>query len=89
MVTKAMNRELIKEITIEELKEVVTVLPQGKAPKHNVFPTKFFQKTFEETRGHLVEAFKAMLNLGQLLDFLNRGLIVLILKYGDCSKIGN
>jgi len=89
MVTKAMNRELIKEITIEELKEVVNVLLGGKAPKHNVFPTKFFQNTFEETRGDLVEAFKAMLNLGQLLDFFNRGLIVLILKYGDCSKIGN
>jgi hypothetical protein len=27
MVTKAMNREIIKEITIEELKEVVTALP--------------------------------------------------------------
>jgi hypothetical protein len=84
MVTKAMNREIIKEITIEELKEVVTALPWGKAPKHNVFPTEFFQNTFEETRRDLLEAFKAMLNLGQLLDFLNKGLIVLILKYGDC-----
>jgi len=60
MVTKAMNHELIKEITIEELREVVTTLPQGKAPRHNGFPTKFFQNTVEETKGNLLEAFKAM-----------------------------
>ncbi len=54
MVTEAMNQELIKEITIEELKEVVTTLPRNKAPRHNQFPTKFFQNTFEETRRYLL-----------------------------------
>jgi hypothetical protein len=84
-----MNQELIKKITIEELREVVTALAQSKAPRHNGFPTEFFQNTFEETRGDLLEAFKAMLNLGQLLDFLYRSSIVLILKSRDHSQIIN
>ncbi len=89
MVTEVMNQELIKEITIEELRKVITALPRSKAPRHNGSPTKFSQNTFGETSRDLLEAFKAILNLGQLLDFLNRGLTVLILKSGDCSQIGN
>lgn len=52
MVIEAMNQELIKKITIEELKEVITALPQNKVPRHNGFPTNFFQihlKRQEET----------------------------------------
>jgi hypothetical protein len=61
-----MNQKLVKEITIEELRVVVATLPRGKALKHYGLPTEFFQDTFEEIRGDLFEAFKALLGLRQL-----------------------
>jgi hypothetical protein len=36
-----------------------------------------------------LEATKTMLAIGQLLEFLNKGLIVPIPKFGDRSLIGN
>ncbi len=57
MVTKAMNQELLKEITIEELREIIVALPCGKTLGHNGFSIELFQNTFEEIGGNLLEAF--------------------------------
>jgi hypothetical protein len=74
----------LKEIAIEKLREAVATLPCGKTLSHNGLSIELFQYTFEEIGGDLSEGFKAMLNLGQLSNFLNKGLNVLILKSRDC-----
>ncbi len=71
------------------MKEAIAALPRGETLGHNGFPIELFQDTFEEIGGDLLEAFKAMQNLGQLSNFLNKSLIILIPKFGDCPQIGN
>jgi hypothetical protein len=58
-----------------------------KALGHDGLPTKFFKETVEEIALELLVAYQAMLQLGQLSNFLNQGLIVLIPKSGDPSLI--
>ncbi len=72
------------------MREVIVALPCGKTLGHNGLPIELFQDTFEEIGGNLLEAFiKAMLNLRQLSNLFNKGLIMLIPKSGDCLQIGN
>jgi hypothetical protein len=43
----------------------------------------------EEIAPTLLLAFRAMLSLGLTSDFINKGMITLIPKFGDHSKLGN
>ncbi len=65
------------------------MLPKGKAPGHNGIPTEFFQEYVNEVAPALLLAFKAMLARGLTSNFINKGMITLIPKSGDHSKLGN
>jgi hypothetical protein len=74
---------------LEEVVETITSLFKGKALSHNGLSTKFFQENVEEIAPMLLLAFRAMLSLGLTSDFINKGMISLISKFGDHSKLGN
>jgi hypothetical protein len=88
-ITKAMNANMTKVLTLKEITEAITSLPKGKALGHDGIPTKFFQECVEEVVPMLLLAFKAMLAQGQTSDHINKGTITLIPKSGDHSKLRN
>jgi len=65
------------------------VLPKGKAPGHNGIPIEFFQAYAYEVAPTLLKAYTAMLASGEASNYINRGLITLIPKTGDRSKLRN
>jgi hypothetical protein len=56
---------------------------------HVGLPMKFFYDTFDDIRPYILEMLQVMMGLGQLSEFFNHGLIVLILKLGEHSLMGN
>ncbi len=88
-VTEDMNAAITRELTLEEVVEAITSLPKGKALGHDNLLIEFFQENVEKTTPTLLLAFRAMLSLGLISNFLNKGIITLIPKYGDHSKLGN
>jgi hypothetical protein len=86
---KVMNADMTKDLSLKEIVEVIISLPKGKALGHDGIPTEFFQEYVEEVTPMLLLAFKAMLAQGRTSDHINKGLITLIPKLGDHSKLGN
>jgi hypothetical protein len=74
---------------LEKVVEAITSLSKGKAPGHDGLSIEFFQENMEEIAPMLLLAFRAMLSLGLTLTFINKGMITLISKFGDHSKLGN
>jgi hypothetical protein len=64
-VTEAMNTTLTKDLTLQEIVEVITTLPKGKALEHNGIPIEFFQEYVDEITPTLFTTFKAMLVQGR------------------------
>jgi len=83
------NASLTQSLTLEEVVKAILALPKNKAPGHDIIPIEFFQSCVNEVAPSLLMAYTAMLNLGEASTFINRGLITLIPKTGDCSKLGN
>jgi len=86
---KDMNTEMTQEFTLEEVVEAITSLPKSKTLGHNNLLTNFFQENMEETTPTLLLAFQAMLSLGLTSNIINKGMITLILKSRDHSKLRN
>jgi hypothetical protein len=74
---------------LEEIIKAIHALPKGKAPGHDGIPMEFFQKCANEVAPTLLKAFTVMLDTGGASAFINKGLITLIPKSGDHSKLGN
>jgi hypothetical protein len=72
-----------------EITKAITSLPKSKAPGHDGIPTKLFQEYVNEVAPTLILAFKAMLVRGLTSEYINKGMITLIPKSGDHSKLGN
>jgi len=86
---KDMNTEMTQELTFEEVVEAITSLLKGKALGHDSLLTNFFQKNVEEIAPMLFLAFRTMPSLGLTSNIINKGMITLIPKSGDHSKLGN
>jgi hypothetical protein len=84
-----MNVDMSRPLSLAEIKEAITSLAKGKAPRHDGIPIKFFQEYVNEVAPMLLLAFKAMLTRGLTSNFINKGMITLIMKSGDHSKLGN
>ncbi len=69
--------------------ETITLLPKGKAPGHDGIPIEFFQIYVNGVAPTLLVAFKAMLARGLTWEYINKGMITLIPKSEDHSKLGN
>jgi hypothetical protein len=83
-----MNANMTRSLSLVEITETVTLLPKGKAPRQDGIPTEFFQEYVNEVAPTLLLAFKAMLAWGLTLEYINKGMITLIPKSGDHSKLG-
>jgi hypothetical protein len=88
-VTEAMNANMTRSLSLAEITEAITLPPNGKAPRHDGIPTEFFQEYVSEVAHTLLLAFKAMLARGLTSEYINKGMITLIPKSGDHSKMGN
>jgi len=64
-------------------------MPKGKAPGHDEIPIEFFQACASEVVPTLLKAYTAMLASGKASNYINKGLITLIPKTGDHSKLRN
>jgi hypothetical protein len=64
-------------------------MPKGKALSRDVLPMEFSQENSEDVATTLLQACRAMLELGDTSEFINRGLITLIPKSGDRSRLRN
>jgi hypothetical protein len=84
-----MNTDMTLTLTLEEVIEAISSLPKGKALGHDGLPTEFFQEYVKEAAPMLLLTFKVMLSMGLTLDYINKGMITLILKSRDHSKLGN
>jgi hypothetical protein len=84
-----MNANLTKSLTLKEILDAIHALPKGKAPGHDGIPTEFFQECADEIARTLFKAFMAILNTGETSAYINKGLITLVPKSVDHSKLGN
>lgn len=82
------GHERQNELILEEVIEAITSLLKGKAPSHDGLPTEFFQENVEETAPMFLPAFQTMISLVLTSDFINKGMITLIPKFKDHSKLG-
>jgi len=83
------NQDLTKDLTLKEIRDAISVMPKGKAPRNDGIPTKFFQEFINEISPTLLQAFSAMLRSGETSEMFNKGLITLIPKSEDHAKLGN
>jgi hypothetical protein len=84
-----MNANMTRSLSLAEITEAITLLPKGKAPWHDGIPTEFFPGYVNEVAPTLLLAFKAMLARGLTSEYIKKGMITLIPKLGDHSKLGN
>jgi hypothetical protein len=84
-----MNANMTRPLSLAKIMEAITSFPKGKAPRHDGIPTECFQEYVKEVAPTLLLTFKAMLAQGLTLEYINKGMITLILKSGDHSKLGN
>jgi hypothetical protein len=83
------NASLTQSLTLKEVVKAILALPKNKAPGQDRIPIEFFQSYVNEVAPSLLMAYTAMLNSGEASAFINRGLITLIPKTRDRSKLGN
>jgi hypothetical protein len=86
---EAMNADMTQPLSLAEITEAITLFPKGKAPGHDGIPIKFFQEYVNEVAPMLLLAFTAMLAQELTLEYINKGMITLIPKSGDRSKLTN
>jgi hypothetical protein len=84
-----MNASMNKELDLKEVIRVTSSLPKGKSAGHDEIPTESFQDFVEEVAPTLLATFRAMLEQVKTSAHINRGMITLIPKSGDHSRLGN
>jgi hypothetical protein len=88
-VTHDTNASLTRDLTLRDILDAIKALPKGKAPGHDGVPMEFFHEYAEEVASTLLKAFTAMLNFRATSASINKGLITLIPKTGDCVRLNN
>jgi hypothetical protein len=89
MVTSDANDSLVSNLSLEEVGRAIRVLPKGKAPGHDGIPMEFFHECVQEIARDLLQAFTAMLKEGETSTYINKGIITLIPKSGDHTRLNN
>jgi hypothetical protein len=88
-VTQAMNERLTRDLSFKDVTDAIKALPKGKAPGHNGVPMEFFQEFKKEVAPMLLHAFSAMFRVSATSAHINKGLITLIPKSGDRTRLNN
>lgn len=86
-VTEAMNRELVKPFTMEEINVAISHMRPLKAPGPDGFPVGFFQKNWSFIGDDIGRAILQILNLGVMPHGLNSTNIALIPKVNSPSSV--
>jgi hypothetical protein len=84
-----MNANMTRPFSLAKIIEAITPLPKGKARRHDGIPIELFEKYVNEVAPMLLQHFKVMLTQGLTSEYINKGMITLIPKSGDHSKLGN
>jgi len=79
-VNKECNENLIKQITEEELWNVIKTSPRGKSPGSDGFTTEFYVAFWSDIKHYMLDAFNEALSEGELSISQKRGVITLIPK---------
>jgi hypothetical protein len=88
-VTQATNERLTRDLTLKDILDAIKASPKGKAQGHDEVPMEFFQEFADEVAPTLFKAFTAMLRKGATSAYINKGLITLIPKTGNRTKLSN
>jgi len=88
-VTIETNALLTRNFMLKEIHNAIRALPKGKAPGHDGVAMEFFQECTDEVALMLLKTFTVMLNSGEASTYINKGLITLIPKSGNHSKLSN
>jgi hypothetical protein len=89
MVTGDANDGLVSSLSVEEVGKAIRALPKGKAPGHDSIPMEFFHECVQEIAPDLHQAFTALLNEAETSEYINKGIITLIPKFGDHVRLNN
>ena len=87
MVTEEMNRDLIGEVSRDEVEMAVKQMAPLKAPGPDSMPPIFFQKFWNIIGDDVVKAIHSCLNSGNILPGLNHTFISLIPKVKKIEKL--
>ena len=87
MVTEEMNRDLIGEVSRDEVEMAVKQMAPLKAPGPDGMPPIFFQKFWNIIGDDVVKAIHSCLNSGNILPGLNHTFISLIPKVKKIEKL--
>jgi hypothetical protein len=83
------NEGLVCNLSVEEVAKAIKALPKGKASGHDRIPMEFFHECEKEIAPDLHQAFTTLLNEGKTSEFINKGIITLIPKFGDHARLNN
>ena len=88
-VTADHNSELLKPITVKEVKEAMKQLPPGKASGTDSIPAEFYQELWEEIETDIFNFASESIKQACIHEDLNSSKIVLLPKTEDRSRIKN
>lgn len=88
-VTAEHNMELLKPLTVEEVKEAMQQLPGGKAPGTDAIPAEVYQDFWEEIDSDIYNFASEVISLAHIDKELNVSKIALLPKTEDRSRIKN
>ena len=83
------NQELMKPLTLEEVKDAMKQLPAGKAPGADAIPAEFYQDLWEEIGLDIFSFAEETINLTHINEEMNVSKITLLPKTEDRSRIKN
>ncbi|KAJ8349256.1 hypothetical protein AAFF_G00170560 [Aldrovandia affinis] len=77
------------DVTLEEVREALFSLRDGRAPGHDGFPREFYVAFWHLLGPDLLEVYRTLLKRGALSASMRKGVLVLLHKGGDRTELGN
>ena len=87
-VTQEMNQDLMRALTMKEVRRVVFSLGSLKAPRPDGLPGFFYQHYWSIVQGEVFDAIQAVFQFGFLLRELDESNVVLIPKVVNPETVG-
>lgn len=88
-VSEEHNRELLRPLTMEEVKEAMRQLPVGKAPGVDAIPAEFYQELWDDIGNDIFNFADETISQAHINEELNISKIALLPKTEDRSRIKN
>ncbi|KAH0778514.1 hypothetical protein KY290_004941 [Solanum tuberosum] len=85
--TLQQQKDLIKEVTKEEIIEAIKTMPKEKAPGADGFPIEFFTGNWDIVNGEVLEVVQQFFITGDLMLAINTTAITLIPKVPSPTKV--